>query len=72
MSWGFRDQSNCVVSSLTNSMEMTESDFSKQRPLMIPTEPNEFPQNTNIIRTVHKGVHVVHIHNFIKLIDCLA
>ena len=72
MSWGFRDQSNCVVSSVPNSMEIAESNFSKQRPLMIPTGPIEFPQNTNVIRTVKKGVHVVHIHNLIKLIDWLV
>jgi len=44
-------------------MEITASNFSKQRPLMIPTRP---------IRTVELEVHVLHIHNFIKLIDWLA
>jgi len=53
-------------------MEITASNFSKQRPLMIPTGPIEFPQNTNLIRTVQIQVHVVHIHNFIKLFDWLA
>jgi len=72
MSWGFRDQSNCVVSSVPNSMEIPASNFSKQLALMIPTGPIEFPQNTNLIRTVQMEVHVVHIHNFIKLIDWLA
>jgi len=72
MPWGFRDQSNCVVSSVPNSMEITASNFSKLRPLMIPTGPIEFPQNTNLIRTVQIEVHVVHIHNFIKHIDSLA
>ena len=72
MSWGFRDKRNCVVSSVPNSMEITASNFSKQLPLMIPTGPIEFPQNTNIIRTVLIEVHVVHIHNFIKIIDWLA
>jgi len=72
MSLGFRDQSNCVVLSVPNSMEITESNFSKQLPLMIPTGPIEIPQNTNLIRTVQIEVHVVHIHNFIKLIDWLA
>jgi len=47
MSWGFRDQSNCVLSSVPNRMEITASNFSKQRPLMIPTGPIQFPQNTN-------------------------
>jgi len=72
MPWGFRDQSNFVVSSVPNSMEITASNFSKQRPLMIPTGPIEFPQITNVLRTVQKGMHVVHIHNFVKLIDFLA
>jgi len=72
MSFGFRDQSNCVVSSVPNSMEITASNFSKLLPLMILTGPIEFPQNTNLIRTVQIKVHVVHIHNFIKLIDWLA
>jgi len=72
MSWGLRDQSKCVVSSVPNSMEITASNFSKQLPLIIPTGPIEFPQNTNLIRTVEIEVHVVHIHNFIKLIDWLA
>jgi len=69
---GFRDQSNCVVSSVANSMEITASNFSKQRPLMIPTGPIEFPQKTNVLRTVHKGMHLVHIYNFVKIIDFLA
>ena len=72
MSWVFRDQSNCIVPSVPYSMETTASNFSKQRPLMIPTGPIEFPQNTNLIRTVQIEVHVVHIRNFIKLIDWLA
>jgi len=72
MSLGFTDQSNCVVSSVPNNMEITVSNFSKQRPLMIPTGAIEFPQNTKLIRTVQIEVHVVHIHNFIKLIDWLA
>jgi len=72
MSWGFRDRSNCVVSSVPNSMEITASNFSKQLPLMIPTGPIEFLRITNLIRTVKVEVHVVHIHNFIKLIDWLA
>jgi len=72
MSWGFRDQSNCVLSSVPNRMKITASNFSKQRPLMIPIGPIEFPQNTNLIRTVQNEVHVVHIHNFIKHIDSLA
>jgi len=72
MPWGFRDQSNCVVSSVPNSMEITASNLSKKRSLMIPTGPIEFPQNTNILRTVQKGMHVVHIHNIVKLIDWLA
>jgi len=72
MSWGLRDQSKCVVSSVPNSVEITASNFSKQLPLIIPTGPIEFPQNTNLIRTVEIEVHVVHIHNFIKLIDWLA
>ena len=72
MPWGFRDQRNCVVSSVPNSMEITASNFSKQRPLMIPTGPIEFPQKTNLLRTVQKGMHVVHVHNFVKLIDFLA
>jgi len=67
MSWGFRDQSNYVVSSVPNSMEITASNFSKQRPLLIPTGSIEFPE-TNITQTVQKGLHVVHI----KLIDLLA
>jgi len=66
MPWGFRDQSNFVVSSVPNSMEITASNFSKQRPLLVTTGPIEFPQNTNIIRTVQKGVNVVHIHNLIN------
>ena len=45
MSLGFRDQIYCVVSSVSNSMEITASNFSKQRPLMIPTGVIEFPQN---------------------------
>jgi len=53
-------------------MEITASNFSKQRPLMIPTGLIEFPQNTNLIRTVQIEVHVVHINNFIKLMDWLA
>jgi len=53
-------------------MEITASNISKQRPLMVPTGPIEFPQNTKLIRTVLIEVHVVHIHNFIKLIDLLA
>jgi len=69
---GFRDQSNCVVSSVPNSMEITASNFSKQSPLMIPTGTIEFPQNTNILLTVQIGMHVLHIHNFVKLIDWLA
>ena len=69
---GFIDQSNCVVSSVPNSMEITASNFSKQRPLMIPTGPIEFPQKTNLIRTVNVEVHVVHIHKFIKPNDWLA
>ena len=72
MSWCFREQSKCVVSSVPNSMEITASNFSKQRPLKIPTGPIEFPQNTNLIRTVQIEVHVVHINNFIKLMDRLA
>jgi len=56
-----------LVSTVPNSMEITASKFSKQ--LMIPTGPIEFPQNTNLIRTVQIEVHVVHIHNFIKLMD---
>jgi len=72
MSWVFRDQSNCLVSSVPNCMEITASNFSKQRPLMIPTGSIELPQNTNLIRTVEIEVHVVHINNFIKLIDWLA
>ena len=72
MPWGFIDLSNFVVSSVPNSMEITASNFSKQRPLMIPTGRIEFPQNTNLIRTVQIQVHVVHIHNFIKLFDWLA
>ena len=36
---------------------------------MIPTGPIVFPQSTNVIHTVKKGVHVVHIHYFMKLID---
>ena len=72
MSLGFRDQSNCVVSFVPNCMEITESNFSKQRPLMISTGPIEFPQNTNVVHTVKKWVHVVHIHNHIKLIDWLG
>jgi len=39
---------------------------------MFPTGAIEFPQITKLIRTVQIGVHVVHIHNFIKLIDWLA
>jgi len=39
---------------------------------MIPTGPIEFPQKTNLLRTVQKGMHVVHVHNFVKLIDFLA
>jgi len=72
MSWVFRDQSNCVVLSVPNIMEITAFNFSKQRPLMIPTGPIGFHQNTKLIRTVQIEVHVVHIHNFIKLIDWLA
>jgi len=72
MSWVFRGQSNCVVSSVPNIMEITASNFSKQRPLLILTGPIEFPENTNLIRTVQIQVHVVHIHKFIKLIDWLA
>ena len=72
MSWVFIDQSNCVVLSVPNSIEITASNFPKQRPLMIPTGPIEIPQNTNLIRTVQKELHVVHIHNFINLIDWLA
>jgi len=72
MSLGFRDQIYCVVSSVSNSMEITASNFSKQRPLMFPTGAIEFPQNTKLIRTVQIEVHVVHIQNFIKLIDWLA
>ena len=72
MPWGIRDQSNCVVSFVPNGMEITASNFSKQRPLMIPTGRIEFPQNANILRTVQKGMHVVHIYNFVKLIDFLA
>jgi len=72
MSLGFREQSNCVVSSVPNSMEITASNFSKLLPLMFPTGPIEFPQNTNLIRTVQIEVHVVHIHNFINLIDWIA
>jgi len=53
-------------------MEVTASNFSKQRPLMIPTGPIEFPQNTNLIRPVQIEVHVVHIHNFINLFEWLA
>jgi len=53
-------------------MEISASNYSKQRPLMIPTGPNVFPQNANLIRTVKIEVHVVHINNFIKLIDWLA
>jgi len=53
-------------------MELTASNFSKQGPLVIPTGPIEIPQNTNILRTVQKGKHVVHIHNFVKLIDWIA
>jgi len=72
MSLGFREQSNCVLSSVPHSMEITASNLSKLLPLMIPTRPIKFPQNTNIIRTVQIEVHVVHIHNFIKLIDWIA
>ena len=72
MPWGFIDQSNSVVSSVPNRMEITASNFSKQRPLLIPTGPIEFPHNTNVLCTVHKGMHVVHIYNFVKLIDFLA
>jgi len=72
MSWGFRDQSNFVVSSAPNSMEISVSNYSKQRPLMIPTGPIEFPLNTNLIRTVQIEAHAVHIQNFIKIIDWLA
>jgi len=53
-------------------MEITASNFSKQRPLMIPTGRIEFPQNTNLERTVRIEVHVVHINNFIKLMDWFA
>jgi len=53
-------------------MEITASNFSKQRPLLIPTGAIEFPQNKKLIRTVQIEVHVVHIHNFIKHIDWLA
>ena len=72
MSLGFRDHSNCVVSSVPISTEITASNFSKLLPLMIPTGSIEFSQNTNLIRTVQIEVHVVHIHNFIRLIDWLA
>jgi len=72
MSWVFRVQSNCIVSSVPNTMEITASNFSKQRPLMIPTRPIKFPQNINFIRMVQIEVHVVDIQNFIKLIDWLA
>jgi len=64
MPWGFRDQRNCVVSSVPNSMEITASNFPKLRPLMIPTGPIEFPQIINALRTVQIEVHVVHINNF--------
>ena len=53
-------------------MKITVPIFSKQDPLLVPTGPIEHPQHTNIIRTVQKGVHVVHIHNLIKLIDWLV
>jgi len=53
-------------------MEITVSNFSKQRPLVIPTGPIDFPLNTNLIRTVQIEAHVVYIHNFIKIIDWLA
>jgi len=72
MSSGFRVQRNCVVSSVPKSMEITVSNFPKHRPLLIPTGPIEFPQNTNLIRTVQIELHVVHIHKFIKLIAWLA
>jgi len=55
MSWGFRDQSKCAVSSVPNSMEFTAPNFSKESLILIPTGPIEFPQKTKIIRTVQKG-----------------